>query len=687
MSLFGAGRVSDLVRFWREMAAVPGRMAASLRFALTTSFAALLLLILQPPLYAIAPSLFMLFLISHDTPENCLKDLVACLSGAALGTAAALLLVMATGNDPAARVLGLAVFTFLATFFFRASTQPLLALSFGCLTYMVISLWENQIPAEKVLHLSLWPMGTLGTVAACALAVDYLFNRSDPLAGLRREIRARCSAVEQLFQLLATHSDAGLIERQSAIVRRYAVTGEGCLHVLLERISKSKTCSDADLKQLKTVILMLDRLLILAAGMAVHEGLDAAEASRLERLSKALAAAGLGRMDQIQAILGDSESPLPGELDIFERTLRHAGAPLKASVSKPLRTQPRGAPWKDIFKHLLLPDGFTNSDYFVYALKMSLCATTAYVIYNGLKWPGISTAFFTVYFTGLSTTGASNRKLLFRVIGSAIGGMILGIGCLVFVFPNLESVTGFLLVIAAVSLLGAWISASSYFGYIGLQIVFSFNLLAFERFHAPDQMTPARDRLLGISLSFILMFLVFHQVRPERTVDAMRRLLARLLRAGAELTRLSGVESGDDGVARVTAIRRQIEIMIPTLQSFADVVKFEFDPDRAADLRASAEIQNALTSATDVVLGIRTWSPTFDAAEQNPELREIRDALENGLRGIASFLEQHPGEQLPATEEILIEQRLNTLPIAVAKTLDNYRELKMICDGIARCAA
>ena len=58
MSLFNAEKVSELDRFWREMAPVPGRMAASLRFALTSALATLLLLILQPPVGFIAPALF-----------------------------------------------------------------------------------------------------------------------------------------------------------------------------------------------------------------------------------------------------------------------------------------------------------------------------------------------------------------------------------------------------------------------------------------------------------------------------------------------------------------------------------------------------------------------------------------------------------------------------------------------------
>src|SRR5271157_2129969 len=300
---------------------------------------------------------------------------------------------------------------------------------------------------------------------------------------------------------------------------------------------------------------------------------------------------------------------------------------------------------------------------------------------------GIATAiYFTVYFTGMSTTGASNRKLLFRVIGSAIGGLILGIGCLVFVFPNIEGVTTFLLVIAALAFVGAWVTASPYFGYIGMQITYAFNLLAFERLCALAQMQPARDRLRGIAFGFVAMFAIFHQVRPERTVDTMRRLLARLLRGGAELVRLLDTEPNAAIDARIAAIRKQMEAWVVNLRGFADVVKFEFDPDRAADMRLSDEILNAVTSAADVLLGIPTW-PQKLADEQVIQLREIRSALQHGLREMASLLEQVPREQQPVPQETALEELPSTLPVAIAKTIDSYRELKMVCAGILRAAA
>ena len=412
--------------------------------------------------------------------------------------------------------------------------------------------------------------------------------------------------------------------------------------------------------------------------------------ARLVRIGKAIAAAEGGRLEVVQSILGDSPISAYNELDRIEQTLHNLAATAKAGGTE-VRTEapPANSGEPHSLKHLLLPDAFTNSVHFLYALKTSLCATICYVIYNALGWPGISTCFFTVYFTALSTTGTSNRKLLIRVIGSGIGGMILGIGCLVFVYPNLEGVQGFLLVIAAVSFLGAWCAASPYFGYIGLQITFAFNLLAFERLSAPDQMTPARDRLLGITLGFIVMFLIFHQVRPERTVDTMRRLLVRLLGAGAELVRLFGLEPDMAVGDKIAEIKKEIAGIAVNLPNFAHAVKFEFPPDRSADMRLSNEILRAAGAAEDLVFSVRTW-PEPAAGDQDIErLSAIRTSIEAGLRGFARQLEEGP--KRPARDESIIEawsakQLWSEKPSAVTKTIDNFRELQMACAAIANAA-
>jgi len=199
-------------------------------------------------------------------------------------------------------------------------------------------------------------------------------------------------------------------------------------------------------------------------------------------------------------------------------------------------------------------------------------------------------------------------------------------------------------------------------------------------------MTPARDRLLGITLGFLVMFLVFHQVRPERTVDTMRRLLARLLGASAELIRLFGLEPEMAAGARIAEIRKQMAGLVVNLPNFAHAVKFEFPPDRAADMRLSNEILKAATTAGDLLFCVRTWPRKAERDQETEGLRELRISIENGLRGLAGLLEGGPERHGKAQRELdagSAEQLRNEAPASVAKTIDNFLELQMACDAIA----
>ena len=80
MSLFSAEKVSELDRFWQRDGARSRPDGGKFTFRFTSALATLLLLILQPPVGFIAPSLFMLFLVSHDTPYQCFKGLLTCIS-------------------------------------------------------------------------------------------------------------------------------------------------------------------------------------------------------------------------------------------------------------------------------------------------------------------------------------------------------------------------------------------------------------------------------------------------------------------------------------------------------------------------------------------------------------------------------------------------------------------------------
>ncbi len=688
MSVSVTETISGFEFFRREMAFSPQRMAASLRITLSMALAVLVLLILQPPVFFIAPSLYMLFLVPHDTPQRCFGGLIQCLTGALLGTAAGLVLIICTGNEPIARVLGLAVCTFVSMYFFRASLIPLVSMAFGALSYMVISLWEMQIRPEQILHFSLWPMGTLSTVALCSVLVEFLLNRNDPLVVLKREMSTRFGAFEQLFTLFATNAGEKQIRRQSMKLKRLVVTGREPGQALLERVRNRQAIDNSSLQTLERRTLLMARLLDLGAAFSMYERFEQIDSERLDRIRHALTAARKGTFEEIVIVLGPFEQHGSEELDQFERTLREMAdtaepIPCDRATAPPSRTT--------VLRSLLVPDAFTNPAYFMYAFKLSVCGAIVFVVYNALGWPGISACYYTVFFTGLSTTGATNRKLLFRFIGNIIGGVFIGLGCLAFVFPNIESVTPFLLVVAAVTFVGAWMAASPYFSYIGLQLFYSFSLLAYERLSTPTEIIVARDRILSIMLGLIVMLIIFHQVHPERTVDTMRTTLARILRTKAELVRLMGQEAGAVALSpKLIGLRTQIERLVLAEHGYAEVVSYEFDPDRTADMALSNEILAAMSTSADLVLCVSAWPHETDANPWYAKLESVRENIANGLQSLACSLEQPAWNDAEPREDAgdqPFEAAHIAQPTIIQKTLDCYRQLQIFCESVVSARA
>src|SRR5258708_20787916 len=79
-------------------------------------------------------------------------------------------------------------------------------------------------------------------------------------------------------------------------------------------------------------------------------------------------------------------------------------------------------------------DAFTNVKHIQFAVKGCLTAGLCYVIYNGVDWPGISTAVTTCFLTALSTVGSSRKKQVLPFSGPVVGGSFVGLGSKVFTF-------------------------------------------------------------------------------------------------------------------------------------------------------------------------------------------------------------------------------------------------------------
>src|SRR5256886_12475041 len=139
---------------------------------------------------------------------------------------------------------------------------------------------------------------------------------------------------------------------------------------------------------------------------------------------------------------------------------------------------------------------------------------TAYILYTSLDWSGIHTAMLTCFIVALESAGATIHKLTLRIAGALIGAG-LGIASIVFVLPQLETVGGLALLVAAVTLFAAWIGTSrETISYAGWQIAFAFYLTVLQGFSRTSKMVAGRDRVIEILVGNLIMYVVFPTLWP-----------------------------------------------------------------------------------------------------------------------------------------------------------------------------
>jgi multidrug resistance protein MdtO len=234
---------------------------------------------------------------------------------------------------------------------------------------------------------------------------------------------------------------------------------------------------------------------------------------------------------------------------------------------------------------LFRPDALSNSEHLKFGLRGCFAASLCYLFYSGKAWPGISTAITTCFLTALSTIGSSRQKQLLRISGALVGGVLLGIGAEMFILPSLDSIAGFTLVFLAVTVLSAWIMTSSArLSYFGVQIAVAFYLVNLSEFAPQTSLVPARDRVIGILLGLLMMWLVFDQLWSVSAAVQMTRTFASNLRLLAQYAREP--ISGDLRVAneRSYSLRETINSNFDRVRDLTGGVLLEFGPSRGRDL-------------------------------------------------------------------------------------------------------
>jgi multidrug resistance protein MdtO len=310
---------------------------------------------------------------------------------------------------------------------------------------------------------------------------------------------------------------------------------------------------------------------------------------------------------------------------------------------------------------LFVPDAFTNPDYTRFALKVTLASMSCYLIYTGLDWPGIHTAFITCTIIALENLGATTRKGALRIVGCSIGGL-LGFLTIMYLLPHMVSIVSLCFVAAAGAALAGWVATGSErISYAGLQMALAFFMCIFHGFAPKVEFDTIRDRLVGIVLGIVVSSVVFHYIWPERAGDQFRAGLARTLRDLARLLVVPGVGGPQMEQPAIGALRGEITKEFDNVRSLSGLAAFESETDHVTGLpisRLEAMVHHAqgmylVATSLSGETALKEWARIETSAKEAEAA--LRASAAEELRRTANFIESGHRQESDELEASLMK--------------------------------
>ncbi len=171
-----------------------------------------------------------------------------------------------------------------------------------------------------------------------------------------------------------------------------------------------------------------------------------------------------------------------------------------------------------------------NMDALHYGMKFALGVMICLFLVQAFRWPGIDTAILTCVIVAQTSMGADYRKSVMRIMGASLGGLLAYIFIIV-LEPALETIAGFMLTIAPVMWLSAWVgSGSPRIAYVGTQIGYAFAHAVLPGYGPVTDLESARDRVLGILLGITVVGVINYVIWPQRSERMLTKRLSSNLR-------------------------------------------------------------------------------------------------------------------------------------------------------------
>ncbi|MBV8115316.1 MAG: FUSC family protein, partial [Silvibacterium sp.] len=581
-----------------ELQPYPGRTWVVGRITIAATIVMIIVMTFRIPSGFIA-AIFTMF-ISRENPTATLRSGVRSILAFAIGAAYTIVGVATMVDDPLTHFLWILVTLFISFYLIQIVPDYGSAVAFGFMTTGAIPFWDqNLVNVNDRVENTLWLAFATLLGSGVAIIVEYVFRRVHPTTDLTEGIDHRLVAVETVVRHLAGNLPLdGDVEK---LITLYTNAGTSRLRQLILRSRDSPQV----IAERNAAVGLLGRLVDLAGSMRLYHvnrpnPLSQSDRERFLRLADEIAELRTGlRLHKPPPMFELPSKGVPTELPFLpamERTV--ALIPQALTGAGTLHEYVPAFMEEQTSQPLIVSDAFSNPEYVKFALRGMLSASACYFIYNAVDWRGLSTCMPTCIITALSTMGSSRQKQFLRLGGAIIGGVIFGFGAQIFILPYLDSIAGFTLLFAAVTAIAAWIAtASPRLSYLGVQLALAFYLINLQEFTIQTSLAIARDRVFGVLLGLMCMWLIFDRLWVKNALDEMQSLFARNMEMFAELTEQLLVEDRDQAVRRMRQLRDQLNAGFLAVSAQADAVLFEFGRGR----RRKLEIRD----------DFRRWQPTL----------------------------------------------------------------------------
>jgi multidrug resistance protein MdtO len=491
---------------------------------------------------------YIVFLISKDERTATVTTAVGGQLAVTLAVVLTLGLMLVDLSEPALRVPAMALSTFVAMYTVRTfSLGPITYLS-GFVIVMLQSVVDDVPNPETLTRLTLWMWVVLFVPIVITVVLNLLFGQSVVLL-TQRTVRKMLQEMEAA--LLADEAHQHLARWREQVVALLGKQPHGGT-----RQHRPPFISVRALRKLMDALVILE-VLPETNATAVREVL--ARRAHACRAVLEEGSATQGTPETAAAAHAAPEKSTPGDNSAGEqlapaaRAFEAALGAFQREIAQPDNTV---APANTHKRQIFVPDAFTNPAHWQFALKTTLAVMVVYFIYTMLDWPGMRTSIVTCFFVALGSLGETVHKLVLRLSGALIGGLIAGL-CIVFVLPHMTDIGQLCLLVAVVSAGAAWVATSSeLLAYAGLQIAFAFFLGILQDYAPATDLTVLRDRIAGIVLGNLVITLVFTLVWPESAISRLQAAVTEALGAISAVLK----RSGDPEEARVRTVQALVRV-------------------------------------------------------------------------------------------------------------------------------